>query len=444
MALTRNFKAETSLPNRTELTWDQPIDFNNSSDELIITRTISHYPMELFNPVFPTKATDSRPVEIFRGSTIAGLNEPVVTSESFRSTFTSGTTADFGNGSLTGTIGGTGGSIVANQFVTGATGGYLDYDKQSNYNPNIGTIRFKFAPSFTGFPPNGFNILYHQFIAVGNSMMIDWKSNGSVALFATTNTGTIIFNTLIAGASAVTGAAGVSQEWELNYDLPGNSVELYVDGTFVGGTTTFTGTQVDTASPGSIRLGAFSNGTSPIDGTYDDLQLYSTVQHTANFTGEIPRTIGTTPPDSISVNGNTITDLNATFPTSPSLAGRLLRDSSSQVHRILSNTSDTITLETTPTDGKYIILADFPTAIKLKQDFELDIRTTAGAGFVQDLVSIQNQLLKLAEFEVDELANLIFQDENGDKFLIKSNCSLIYFKFNSFFFSRHRSLICRT
>lgn len=207
MALVREFKAATSLPNQVEVSWLQPLDFNNESDEVVVTRTITHYPMELFNPDFPTKATDSRPVEIFRGRTIAGIN-----------------------------------------------------------------------------------------------------------------TGTI------------------------------------------------------------------------------------------------------------SVSGNVLTDSAATFPTNPNLVGRLLRDSSGKVFRILSNTATTVTLEAAPTNGKYVILADFPSDIRAQQNFENNIQTSAGVGYIMNLVELINGGFVVANFAQDELANLIFKDGANTRFIIKSNTSnTVYF-----------------
>lgn len=74
MALVKNFKADTAVANAISLSWTQPADFNNLNQEIIITRSITHYPCELFNEDFPDRATDSRPVEIFRGFTIAGID----------------------------------------------------------------------------------------------------------------------------------------------------------------------------------------------------------------------------------------------------------------------------------------------------------------------------------------------------------------------------------
>lgn len=200
MGLARNFLASTDLPNQVAASWLAPINFNNTEDELIITKTITHFPVELFNAQFPTKATDSRPIEIFRGKTITGSN--------------------------------------------------------------------------------------------------------------------------------------------------------------VG---------------------------------------------------------------SISVLGNTLTDSSAVFPTSPSLVGRLLRDSSSKVHKIVSNTTTTISTSSSISNGKYVVLPDFPTTVRTSDLFEFDIRTVAGQGFVSNLVTISNSLLVVKTFEVDELVNLIFLDSNGTRYIIKGN-----------------------
>lgn len=213
MGLARNFKAATDNPNQIALTWDMPINFNlNSGDELIVTKSSTHFPMEIFNEAFPNKATDSRPVEIFRGATITG-------------------------------------------------------------------------------------------------------------------------------------------------QTPGN----------------------------------------------------------------------------ISVSGNTLTDSGASFPTSPNLKGRLLRDASSKVYRIISNTATTLTVDTddTITNGKYIILPDFPTTLRDRETFEIDIRTEVGPGFLRNLVITQNGQLLVKTFIPGELANLIYLDGAGTRFLIKDNTDTTIVLFES-------------
>lgn len=207
MALAREVKASVFVPNKIGLNWKAPVGFNNETDELIITRTITHYPVELFNASFPNRATDSRPVEIFKGRTIVG-----------------------------------------------------------------------------------------------------------------TDTGTI------------------------------------------------------------------------------------------------------------SVLANVLTDTAATFPTSPPLKGRHLRDSNGTVHVISSNSATTITLETSPSNGKYIILPDFVEDIRLQENYEFDIRTEVGSGYIKNLVIIDSGSLNIKVFQEDELANLIFKDGAGNKFIVKSNTSdTVYF-----------------
>lgn len=201
MGLARDFKVSTDKPNQTAINWLAPLDFNNDDDELIVTKTVTHFPSELFNEAFPTKATDSRPVEIFRGRTITGL-------------------------------------------------------------------------------------------------------------------------------------------------VPGD----------------------------------------------------------------------------ISVSGDTLTDVGATFPTSPSLKGRLIRDFASVVHRIESNTATTITVESDSiANGKYVVLPDFPEDTRVQENYEIDIRTVVGNGFISNLVVIDNTQLVVKVFEVDELVNMLFDDGAGNRFIIKSN-----------------------
>lgn len=72
MALAREFCVTTGQAKQIAVNWKAPLFFNDENDELILTRNISHFAMEIYNENFPTKATDSRPDEVFRGRTIVG------------------------------------------------------------------------------------------------------------------------------------------------------------------------------------------------------------------------------------------------------------------------------------------------------------------------------------------------------------------------------------
>jgi len=74
MALVRDFCSQTGKANTITLNWRAPVGLNTTDKEIIVTKTTTHYPVELYNTSFPTKATDSRPIEIYRGKTIAGID----------------------------------------------------------------------------------------------------------------------------------------------------------------------------------------------------------------------------------------------------------------------------------------------------------------------------------------------------------------------------------
>lgn len=78
MALVRNFQAATNLPNQIGLNWLAPVGFNNTSQEIIVSKTNRYFPMELYNAAYPKSISDSTSIEIYRGSTIVGLNPATI------------------------------------------------------------------------------------------------------------------------------------------------------------------------------------------------------------------------------------------------------------------------------------------------------------------------------------------------------------------------------
>lgn len=140
------------------------------------------------------------------------------------------------------------------------------------------------------------------------------------------------------------------------------------------------------------------------------------------------RSIAGTDTGTISVSSNVLTDTGATFPVAPPLNERFVRDSQGQVFKILSNTATALTLDGNPANGKYVVLPDFSEESSPQENYEFDIRTTVGAGFIKNLVIIENGSLVLKTFETDELANLIFKDGAGNKFIVNRNTSdTVYF-----------------
>lgn len=143
------------------------------------------------------------------------------------------------------------------------------------------------------------------------------------------------------------------------------------------------------------------------------------------------RSIPGTNTGTISVLGNTLTDTSATFPTNPSLKGRHMRDATSKVFKILSNTATSITLDGAPFNGKYLVMPDFPETVRPQENYEFDGRTEVGVGFVKNLVIVNNGSLQIKQFEIDEVANMAFKDGAGNILFIKSNTADTLFFFES-------------
>ena len=224
---------------------------------------------------------------------VVGGALPPFPNEKFRARFDTAD-ANISDGSATGTLNGS--AVISGEKLVTNGAGYIDYDLVGNASINKGTIRFKFTPNFSGSPP-GNTFLYHQSLdgsGLGNnSIFIQWSVGGSIGVFFNDESGTTLVSSSFGIFVAV---AGITNEWELDYDLDGSGeVRLFVDGIQLGVLSAGYPPQTDTGAPGTIRLGA--SRISPgnfINGNYDDLQIFSEVQHTANFAGEIPRSIDPT------------------------------------------------------------------------------------------------------------------------------------------------------
>lgn len=97
------------------------------------------------------------------------------------------------------------------------------------------------------------------------------------------------------------------------------------------------------------------------------------------------------------------------FPLTPSLKGRILRDSTSHNFRILSNTATEIFVDGTPASGQYVVLVDFPNS---NESAISSASTAVGIGFLRDSTQ---------DFITNELADRILVDQSGNRFVIFGN-----------------------
>lgn len=200
----------------------------------------------------------------------------------FGANYNSDINGNWGNGVLTGVpIGGaavSGGKLD----LTGGTAKYVDYDAALNADSQQrGTIKFKATPNYSGSPLINyylFNISKQSGSNI-NQITLRHSTAGSLIFYIRDSAGNIITTGLTAVWSPT---LGQEYEIELNWDITTGEQRLFIDGVQLGTTKTGTGTR--SSDIGLLRIGAEADGVVFFDGKTDDLIIFSTVQHTANYT----------------------------------------------------------------------------------------------------------------------------------------------------------------
>lgn len=179
-----------------------------------------------------------------------------------------------------------GGKLV----MTGAAANkYVDYAGAGNIDasPQVGTRRFKVTPAYSGAPASKTQFFYSEGQAEGSP-------NNFLAIHHDTTSGNLriamadqagVSHTQILGVWSPT--AGVEYEFELNFDFTAGAQRLFINGVQFGTTRTETFTRSSTI--GIMRLGNTSStvgGASSFQANHsiDDVQAFTTVKHTANYT----------------------------------------------------------------------------------------------------------------------------------------------------------------
>lgn len=187
-------------------------------------------------------------------------------------------------GSLTGTPTG---AVIINNGKLDLTGGaaykYVDYVATNNAaSLQVGCMRVRITPNYSGTPAT--NQLFIR-VAQANA------SSNNVCGFFHANTGQInlrIFNS--SGASIITATlglwapvAGTTYEFEFNWDITTGATRLFIDGVQFGATQTATGTR--SGAVALLRIGESQTIASNFANfSVEDVFIFSTVQHTANYT----------------------------------------------------------------------------------------------------------------------------------------------------------------
>ncbi len=147
---------------------------------------------------------------------------------------------------------------------------------------NVGAMRVKYTPNYSGTPATNCNIFEFAPLAGNNDRMVVFHSStGTVRLTAYTSIGTIKHSAVAFSASPWSPSAGVEYEFELDWDTVAGAVRLFINGILLGSM------PVSSYARGTdaVRMYIGAGAVYPVaDASFDDVLLFSTVQHTSNYT----------------------------------------------------------------------------------------------------------------------------------------------------------------
>lgn len=199
----------------------------------------------------------------------------------------------WGNGVITGTLV-SGATVSSNELDTSGFSGKSWYaDAESNADSaQVGCIRVLVTPQYTGSPASN-NFIFSANMnngSLNNMIQIVHLTAGTVLLSVYNSAGSSIINSTLVSWSPT---SGTEYEIELNYDITTGATRLFIDGTQAGSTQVATGTRT-AAEVNRFALGTGSAGTEDNNNIYTGLVIFSTVQHTTDYTptdwSEVPTT----------------------------------------------------------------------------------------------------------------------------------------------------------
>lgn len=231
----------------------------------------------------------------FVGSLAKLKKLPLGANQLFRASFREDKDLDAATGSVTTTVVGSAvHSIISGVGFCDVRGdnlaSYFSLDSANALTAQQGTFRCKYTPDYTGSPTNDSQI-YTQAtsLGVGTSVFrIFHTSTGSLRAFLTSSAGSSAINLHVPYAAV----SGTEIEIEFNYDFATAQREMYINGILI---TPTTNTIVASWVVGPVAFTAVGTSNNPATGRGNslirDVQLFDVVQHTANFTGEVPRIV---------------------------------------------------------------------------------------------------------------------------------------------------------
>lgn len=207
------------------------------------------------------------------------------TDETFYCSYETDIDGSRGLGTLTGTA--VGGAAVVSGYLDLAHNDtrYVTYNADLNADSQqTGCIRFWITPNYSGTPASLQPFFFVGRPVVGsNRIYISHDASGNLAIYSNSESGSSNF----ALVTAWSPTSGTEYNIELNYDITAGATRVFIDGVQLGSTNTNTGTR-DSDIP-IVKVGASHTGILTPNFSVRRLEIFSTVQHTSNFTPEVPQ-----------------------------------------------------------------------------------------------------------------------------------------------------------
>lgn len=223
------------------------------------------------------------------GGTKIGLKDLISDDELSYNNFATKDLIRNSGGSATGTLVGSA-SIASNEMIISAATGYWSFVPTGmlGADPNIGCIRFKYTPLYSGTPSTDQSLLNEAGGSGENKILITHKKTSGNLQIEFTDSSLVSQGTLIA-VSGWAPVSGQTYEIEFNFNSTTGTQKLYIDGVFVGAdhATTF----VRTATATLTFMGNFGIVQNFKIG---DFQRFQSMQHTSDFASEVPRSVSLT------------------------------------------------------------------------------------------------------------------------------------------------------
>jgi len=271
------------------INFDNPLNFTFDSTKIEFTESVAQLklisdPGNAFNEPFDSDVGftyDSALAEFVAGKVQQKDQRPA--NATFGATFANSINGNWGGGVLTGTSVG-GAAILGGKLdLTGGTLKYVSFSATGNaQSQQTGCVRLRYTPNYTGAPAVDraiFGISASQ-TSQANIIQIIHLSTGNIVVYIYNSAGAAIIAGVLVGAFSPT--INVTYEFELNWDLTSGATRVFINGVQLGATMTQTGTRSSVIA--NLIIGSNWNGVAAPDFKIDSVGIFSTVQHTANYT----------------------------------------------------------------------------------------------------------------------------------------------------------------